>query len=340
MRNRFLAFLASALLLLLSSSALTAALLTRELRLARAKEAPPTATVIAVGDIMLSRMVMRRLASPPTQNYPFTHVQHVLQTADIAFGNLETPVTEGEPISTTTMKFRAEPGVEKNLFINNLRFISLANNHMFDQGHLGMLRTIDLLRTKGIVTSGADVNEATAYDPQYIETNGIRIALLAYVDPAFAPASYRANDIKPGLAVMDVERVRIAIAEANQHADIVLVSIHSGMEYTDIITNTQRDFSRSAIDAGADIVLGHHPHVIQERELWNGKPIYYSLGNFVFDQLWSDETRRGLMLRMTMTKDGITNIEHIPVYIDKNYQPAVAEGIQKEEMLQRLKLQQ
>jgi len=336
--NRLLVLIPCTLVLLLTSMATSIALVAGEFLPEPADATSPSATLIAVGDIMLSRMVMRRLARPPEATYPFTYVDAHLQSADAVFANLETPVTEGELIPTTSMKFRAEPGVEHILAGHNIRLISLANNHMLDQMKEGLMRTVELLQQATIVTSGAGANKTDAYAPTYMNVNGIRVALLAYVDSNFAPTYYRATNTSPGMAVMNRDAMQTAMKEAQEHADIILVSIHSGNEYTQTITSTQRNFSRAAIDAGADIVIGHHPHVIQERELRDGKPIYYSLGNFVFDQLWSDETRRGMMLKLTITKDAITHIEHIPVYIDTDYQPRLIEGLKSKQMIERLKI--
>ncbi|MDB4978474.1 MAG: hypothetical protein JWM56_660 [Candidatus Peribacteria bacterium] len=327
MVNRIFFLLVSLTALLIITVATTIALFLQPFhaRFFTPAEARSTVTLIAVGDIMTSRMVARQIIKPPTENYPFTHIQDYLATADIIFANLETPVVEGDMVSTTTMQFRSDPVVATLLHAANISLVSLANNHMHDYKKKGLMRTVELMKENGIQAAGAGVNTHDAYAPVYVEKNGITVALLAYIDPGLAPANAYPTDTLPGVAVMNMDKLRDGILEAKKHADVVIVSMHGGREYTREPTATQKNFAYAAIDDGADIVLGHHPHWVQTVEEYKGKTIFYSLGNFVFDQLWSKETRNGLTAKITMTKEGITQVEQIPIYIDETYQPTIVQ---------------
>ncbi len=124
---------------------------------------------------------------------------------------------------------------------------------------------------------------------------------------------------------MRSERMKAAVQGANTFADIVIVSMHSGNEYEPEPNEVQRAFARAAIDAGADIVIGHHPHVVQSAEVYQGKPIYYSVGNFVFDQMWNEDVRTGLMLEVMFGKEGVLKTAYHPVFIEEYARPRLAE---------------
>lgn len=284
-----------------------------------------TVTLIATGDTMSSRMVGRRLRTVPDQPlYPFEKILPTLQSADVAFTNLETSIIEGDNTDPRTFQFRSDTDIGRRMREANIRLVSIANNHVHDYGDKGVRRTVEVLRNEGLTFTGAGT-ENEAYAPAYLEVKGIRIALLAYVDPAIAPPGVRAKGDNPGLAVMNVEKLKAAIAEATvNEADIIIVSMHSGTEYTQKLTNNQQVFAHAAIDAGADIVLGHHPHVPQGTEIYNGKHILYSLGNFAFDQTWSKATMQSVIAKIVLTEDGVKSVELVPIVIDKDYQPRLA----------------
>ncbi|MDB4940223.1 MAG: hypothetical protein JWO40_648 [Candidatus Doudnabacteria bacterium] len=282
--------------------------------------APPEATLVAVGDIMLARNVGVKIKENGV-DYPFEKVKPYLQ-ADIVFANLECPITAGPPVPTGSMIFHANPGDELGLQHAGFNIVSLANNHTMNFGNKGMLDTVSLLKMAGINYVGAGKDSAEASAPVYIEKNGIKFAFLGYNDPDVVPDNYFATVNKPGTNRLDIPKMQTAVKAAKQNADIVIVSLHSGIEYK-TPDQHQIDFDHAAIDAGAEMVLGHHPHVLQTVEKYHGKYILYSLGNFVFDQMFSLETRQSVITKTTFNKEGLEKIEFTPVMIYDYSQPQI-----------------
>jgi poly-gamma-glutamate capsule biosynthesis protein CapA/YwtB (metallophosphatase superfamily) len=298
-------------------------------------QASGEASFIAVGDIMLSRDVDSKM-KVHGYDYPWEKVREIIAGADISFGNLETAITPGRKVATNEMVFRADPENAQILADVGFDVLSLANNHSMNFGATGMEDTIKYLEEAGVQTSGAG-KEELAYAPVYIDKNNIRFAFLSFQSPAFVPQSYKASADRLGVAFIDEKKMIASVTEAKQSADIVIVSMHAGVEYTALPNTRQVEFSRAAIDAGADMVIGHHPHVTQTMEKYKGKYIFYSLGNFVFDQMWSRETRRGLMIKVDFNREGVQKIELVPVLINDYSQPQIIEGSEQDDVLARLR---
>lgn len=273
-----------------------------------------------VGDIMLSRVVADKIIKNG-QDYPFQKAASWLESADIVLGNLETPLTDGRRVLTGEMVFRADPDLARTLKGYNFSVLSLANNHTMNFGEKGMLDTIKYLSEAGISYVGAGANYQEANSPVYLEVEGLRFAFLAYNDSDVVPPSYEAKDDKSGTAFMDTQALVKAVAEAKEKADFVIVSMHSGNEYEDHHNKRQEDFAHAAIDAGAELVLGHHAHVIQDIELYKDKYIFYGLGNFIFDQMWSLETRHGLGVKFSFDELGVNDFALQPFIINDYSQP-------------------
>lgn len=286
---------------------------------------PPQATLVAVGDIMLSRTVGKRMRQYGI-DYPFASTTSLIADADIAFGNLETPIILGPEVQPFEMVFRADPEAARALKDTGFDILSLANNHTPNLGPEGILETLRYLDTEGIMHVGAGKDDIEAGQPMFIIANGIVFAFLAYNDSDVVPALWEAASGNPGTALMRVENMIKAVKGANNFADIVIVSMHSGTEYEPLPNERQIRFAHAAIDAGAEMVVGHHPHVVQSIEIYKGKYIFYSLGNFVFDQMWSRETREGLAFAATFTKDGLKGVKYRPVLIEDYAQPRLLEG--------------
>ncbi|HOW13036.1 MAG TPA: CapA family protein [Candidatus Pacearchaeota archaeon] len=292
-------------------------------------------SLIAVGDISYSRGVERIVKKQNDINYPFLKIGDYLKNADLVFGNLETPITEGREINDFEMIFRSNPLTKKALKLNNFSILSLANNHTPNFGEKGLKDTFFYLEKEGIKYVGAGENEKTAYQPVYIEKKGIKFAFLAYNDSDVVPLSYKATENFAGTAFMETEKMIEAVKKAKQKSDFVIVSMHSGNEYVNKPNSSQVNFAHSAIDAGADLVIGHHPHVVQILEKYKDKYIFYSLGNFIFDQQAS-ETRKGLMIKVYFTKDEITKISLLPIIMKNLAQPEIADINEAKKILQRL----
>lgn len=294
-----------------------------------------TVTLIAVGDIMLSRGV----GSKMTENgmdYPFLKTREYLKSGDIVFGNLETPIFPGRKISRSEMIFRADPGSENALVDAGFSVLSLANNHTPNFGEKALCDTFKYFHQAGLSYTGAGENEIDAHTPAYVESKGFRFAFLAYNDTDVVPDNWEAISDSPGTAFMDKEKMCRDVKSAKANADFVIVSMHSGHEYKPKPNQHQIEFSHSAIDAGADLVIGHHPHVVQTIEKYKNKFIFYSLGNFVFDQMWSQETREGLIAKFYFCADGIEKIDLIPVLIEDYSQPCFTESETVSRVLDRL----
>lgn len=296
---------------------------------------PASTTFMAVGDIMLSRTVADKMVRHGF-GYPYSKMLPELQSAGFVFGNLETPITDGPRIEAGQMVFRADPGVESALKNANVQVVSLANNHTPNFGQVGLLDTFRYLEQAGIAYTGAGANATEARKAAFITSRGISIAFLAYNDTDVVPDTYAAGDTRPGTVFMEIEPMKADVVVAKQQADIVVVSMHSGNEYAATPNDRQTSFARAAIDAGAEIVIGHHPHVVQTIEEYRGKLIIYSLGNFIFDQMWSMETRQGMAAMISVTEQKVTSVDFIPILIDGYCQPRTTDSTEGEQILRRL----
>ena len=293
------------------------------------------ASIIFVGDIMLSRGVAQKIKEHNDYNYPFLKIGDYLKSADFVFGNLETSLIKGREISSGEMVFRADPELADVLKSFGFAVVSLANNHTMNFGKAALENTLITLLKAGVEYAGAGSSALEAYNPGIIEKNGISFAFLAYTDSDVVPVSYFATATTAGVALMDINKMAEAVKLAKQRADLVIVSMHSGIEYKDYPNNRQTNFARAAVTAGADLVIGHHPHVVQTAEQYKGKYIFYSLGNFIFDQQWW-KTKEGIALKIIFNKQGVRRIEPQAVYIEDFSQPTLLSGEAARKVISRL----
>jgi poly-gamma-glutamate synthesis protein (capsule biosynthesis protein) len=288
---------------------------------------PAENVIVAVGDVMLSRTVGEIITATGDPRAPFLKTVGMLEEADITFCNLESPFYEEEPQTGDRLTFGADPVTVEGLKYAGFDIVSLANNHFGDQGTDGMSFTLSHLTENGIGYTGAGENEVAARQPFIIERNGVKFAFLAYNDVQSAiRKGYAATSDKPGFAVLTSSNLKQDIQYAREKAQVVVVSIHWGVEYEETPTERQITYAHLAIDSGASLVLGHHPHVIQPLEEYKDGYIFYSLGNFVFDQMWSEETRIGLIARIFFADGEIERVETTEVTIYDSYQPQVSDG--------------
>jgi poly-gamma-glutamate synthesis protein (capsule biosynthesis protein) len=272
-----------------------------------------------VGDLMLARTVGERiLAEGP--GVVFDGVMPWLENADILAANLECVISDrGEPV-IKSFAFRAPPEAVGALAAGGIDVLSLANNHSFDYGVEALADMLPRLREAGIETVGAGVDAEAARSPAIVERNGLKVAFLAYVDvpiegrSGFDTRSWEAGIDLPGLAWAEPTDMAFDIASANLDADVVVVLMHFGLENRREVTGDQQAVAHAAIDAGADLVLGAHPHVLQAVETYNGGLIAYSLGNFVFDGFAAPATY-SVIFRATLTPDGVESYDWVPVVI-------------------------
>ncbi len=297
---------------------------------------PATITVAGAGDMIFDRQV-KALIKLAGGEAPLAHVASILKAADVAIANLEsTLASSGKENAAKDVTFRGDPRGIESLKVAELDAVSLANNHVLDYGPEPLLDTIKALDRAGIGHAGAGKDKTAAWMPATIERNGTTTAYLAYSH--IVPAGFIAQDDRAGFASgrQDMNLVEDAIREAKKTHDYVIVSFHWGIEYTDNPTAEQVKNAHRAIDAGADMVLAHHPHVIQGVEFYKDGLIAYSLGDFVFDH-YSRKTGEAFILNASMGPDGITDVSAIPVYLDKYGRPEVVTGSEGRSILTRLK---
>ncbi len=235
--------------------------------------------LLAVGDICLARTVQTAMERKG-RGYPFAALKPMLRKADIAFGNLECCLaTVGQPVPKL-FNFRGHPRGALALSEAGFDVVSLANNHALDYGKAALAQTVEHLQNAGVIPVGGGGTLAEARRLRVVKVRGLRVGFLAYLGmfPCILPL--RAGE--PGLNMADLPRLKREVAAARKQVDALVVSLHAGVEQARKPSSRQRQIARAAIDAGADLVIGHHPHVVQPVETYRGKPIAYSLGNFVF----------------------------------------------------------
>lgn len=283
-----------------------------------------TSTLIAVGDIMLSRGVGNRI-NKFGPKFPFERTADLLRDGDIVLANLESPIsTLGEPMKHKEIHFRAEPNAVLGLMYAGVDVVSLANNHALDYGDEALFDTMDILAKNGVAYVGAGMNFTAAHRAANFVSNDIKISFLAYSENFYL--TVEATQKKAGVAIIRNNELAADIKQAKKWADIVVVSFHWGWEYSDHPTDNDREIAHLAIDSGANLVVGHHAHVIQGVESYKGGLICYNLGNFIFDQK-NPGTRRGLILRCAYSKNGLEKTELLPIYIHpKQFRPELAAG--------------
>ena len=287
-------------------------------------------TLMLVGDIMLNRGVELEIKKRDDWNWPFLKIAKKLKEADIAFGNLEGPISDKGAKVGSIYSFRMDPKAIDSLKSAGFDILSLANNHAFDYGRQALKDTYDRLEQAGIDYVGGGLNATEAGTPAIKEVYGTKFAFLAYTDLCLD--SWKPTKDSAGINCTyesDLENIKKNIKNAKNSADIVIVSLHSGNEYVENLTPFQINFSKSAIDAGADLVAGHHPHIVQKNEEYfstsSGKTgyIFYSLGNFVFDQKFSEATMRGLMVKVIVKDKKISEVVPINIKINSDFQPEI-----------------
>lgn len=276
----------------------------------------PHASLLFVGDIMLDRTVRERMRAARDPEYPFKRLpDNWFNAVDLAVANLEGPVTDRRRPPEKTIDFQFDPSVIETLKMQGLDAFSHANNHALDQGAVGYQDSVNRLRAAGFLVFGHQVED----DEMALATTTIR-------DTRYAFLGFNTTD-NP----LDKKAASTTIALARSHTDVVIVYMHWGTEYRNKPDPASIDLAHWLIDHGVDIVIGTHPHWVQGISTYKNKPIVWSLGNFIFDQDWSVETRRGLAIEIRIDRE----IQIIPIPLQINAsQPQVLEG---EERIKRLR---
>jgi hypothetical protein len=246
-------------------------------------------------------------------------MRHLISSADIAVANFENPAPNVSSYHTSGIRFTADPRLIPGLVKAGIDYVSIANNHIGDAGDLGILQTIANLKKRGLKYSGAGKDLAAARKPAILEAGGTTVAILGY--DAIAKAYYAGPD-EIGSSQLSLKRAKVDIKKARAAgADLVIVFPHWGVEYRNKPFQAQQELARAIIDAGADMIIGNHAHWVGAVEIYKGKPIWYALGNFVFDQTWSEPTMEGITLELTFQGASLRQIRMRPHIILDKAQP-------------------
>ena len=276
-------------------------------------------TVITTGDIIPARTVNFEILRHKDFNWPYLKTYQLTNASDITFANLESPEIKNCPMTNEGMIFCGDYRNIEGLMFAGIDVVSLANNHAGNYGEEGVKETIDHLKYAGIETTGTALSNLVIKD-----IRGIRFAFLGF------------NDIsknQPGISDVDEGKIKNDIREAEMQAKIVIVTFHWGAEYKDQPDERQKYLGHLAVNAGADLVIGNHPHWIQPVEIYKDKLITYSHGNFVFDQEWSIKTKQGVIGKYTFYDDKLIDAEFFPLQIENYGQPYFLTGDKKQKIL-------
>lgn len=276
---------------------------------------PKKTRILFGGDVMLSRFVGRIAREHRDPAWPLRDLAPVLRAADIAFVNLEAPFSDRGKPKEHGMVFKAEPEMIAALETAGVTIVSTANNHARDCGSYGIEYTLAWLKDHGILAVGSAASAEAAHEGAVIKRNGVRFGFLAYT---FDQSNGNYKDIDDRIATMDVRAMRSDVKRILENrADVAIVSMHAGTEYRPRPNSQQIEFAHAALDAGARVVVGAHPHVTQAFERMANGVIYYSLGNLVFDQFQRSETQHGALAEVVFSGKTLESAALLPVDLVK-----------------------
>lgn len=283
--------------------------------------------LIAVGDIFLKSKNNRN---------PLKKIKEPFSSSDIVFGNLETVLSNKGKEVEKRFPLRTDPG--KICYLKDVGFniVNIANNHIMDYGEIGLVDTINILEKSNIKFIGAGRNIEEALKPIIFEKDGLKIGFLG-----FTSVGLIAKEKSSGCAPLDKGLIFRCVSGLREKVDILIVSLHWGVEYVFYPSPEQQRLARAIIDNGADLIIGHHPHVIQGIEEYKNKLIFYSLGNCNFGVCQDknyDGADLGLIVSVEFSKEkGITNYKLIPIRINTDYVPLLLRENEKLEVLEFVK---
>ncbi len=295
-----------------------------------------------VGDIVME-VPWRQQMLPP--NALFDGVRERLKSADLAIANLETPLTDWAEQTPYKDKAAVDAGKDVILRVRSpqaaqalaqggIMVVGLANNHTMDFTDHGLLETFDRLRKAGVLFAGAGENLAAAEDALIVQIKGRRIGILSFSD--VVPRYSWAEETRPGIATgKEADRVVEAIRRARPKVDILILLLHWGTQFVSEPVPRQLYLAQQAQRAGADLVLGAHPHVLQGVGCLGRVPVVYSAGNFVFPTM-SLPTRRTAIFEFQFTLSGPPSLHLVPVMIDEQGAPQLVEGDTRQDILSEM----
>lgn len=277
----------------------------------------------AVGDVMLgdlpasSAFGVGSMIRKHGPRFPFELCKSAFDGSDIICGNLEVVLSrfDWKNDHFDSVHLRAQPEALEGLKWVGFNVMTLANNHIMQHGRRALLETITLLRDNGIAYTGIQDQSVNIENFVSVEKRGAKIGFMGY---NFRPPQYF---VDPPMDVQGSrERILSDIESYRGKVDYLILSVHWGEEFVDFPSADQVKLGREFIDAGASVILGHHPHILQGIEVYKGRVIAYSLGDFVFD-LWDPRLRSSMILRFSLRQPDKIEYEPIPVYINRRWQP-------------------
>jgi poly-gamma-glutamate capsule biosynthesis protein CapA/YwtB (metallophosphatase superfamily) len=282
---------------------------------------PQPVSMTWAGDIIFGRLVHVKMVSYGDWAAPFRTIHPEISWADVTISNLECAISDSfeTPTSPTTFDFKTDTPAVAGLELAQIDVLSLANNHSYNFGATGMRDTIEVLDRAGILHFGIGENIHESRRATIIERGGTTYAFLGYngISDAWDGAGHSSPGTNPMLDWLVVEDINREV----ERGHVVIPFFHWGTEYVYDPTEQQRYFAHVAIQSGAAMVMGSHPHWVQAVETYQGKPIVYSLGNFVFDQEWSLETKQGMIAHVWMKGDKPLSIDLVPILIEDYHKP-------------------
>ena len=258
--------------------------------------------LVIAGDVMLGRSVLTKADKSGDYSYPFKNIAETFKSGDIVFVNLEAPFFDNCPRTDSGMIFCTDYKMAEGLVAAGVDVVSLSNNHITNYGQEGITQTKKLLDEKAISWTGLGKLVKK-------EVQGVSFGFLGF------------DFTSKALSDMDLK----LIADSNLMVDILVVGVHWGEEYRSNPSDNQRNWAKEMVAAGADVIAGHHPHWVQEIEYIEGKPVFFSLGNLIFDQMWSENTKKGEVAQITFENKNIKSIKTYQIYIGELGQPQIIE---------------
>lgn len=300
--------------------------------------------IYAVGDMSFGDFPfcvgygVRSATDKLSEQFIFEKIKYIFKDSDYVFGNLETVLSnyDYENKKLSSLEMCGSPNVINELAENKFNIINLANNHSMQHGENAFDNTINLCKKHGIKCVGIIENKEWNSTPVMVVNNGIKIGILGY---AFEPDKYTKEQNR--YAYGNLSSIKADVEKLRKEVDYLIVSYHWGLEFMDRPSVSNIRLAHQTIEWGADIILGHHPHVLQGIENYKNGLIFYSLGNFVFDMNWDHRFQQSIIVKFNLKKTGKIDYETIPVVINDNYQPTIAldeEGLKIKNMLRELSI--
>lgn len=291
-----------------------------------------------VGDMMFDKSVAGFIKSKG-EDYVFEGYEKQFKSSDIVFGNLETALSgRGQPIKEKEYTFRSSPKLTPHLKKHNFTALSIANNHVLDYGPTAFTDTMQLLKENGISYGGGGYNKQEASNGVVVEKKGVKIGFIAFtrVTPS---VDWYAGAKKPGIIgayKAHEAEVLEAVKNLNEKCDLLVVSLHWGKEGSIVVRKEETELAHKLVDSGADVIVGHHPHVVQGMEMYNDRPIFYSLGNFFFTTSYSEICNKTIMATVRYDSKGVLrSVNAVPGTI-RSGRPFPMEEAEKQKFIEYL----